>query len=307
MVRVTTSFQIIRVNKVEDYSWYSPVFSNTVYDAGLDLLAEYTVEDIIATINIGSGTVLPNSEGILKEDGEDRVAGLEEYQSSSSTRNTGWESTLYYSDPPVYAEIFGIFTFGQGGFIGKFSELGLSRAPDSGYLNRQLIRDVFGIPRTIEVLEYDELQIACWVYVYVPGDPDDPPTPVSFQYKGETINAEATTNSTGMGGSGLRIFTGAPNNTKFQLSTESSISFNRSGSLDISAAEEYTPGTFTRKYKATHSAGDYAGEYHTLYLGWGSGGTWTAFTAYQLETPIVITEEEVFEIEFERSWGRYEE
>jgi len=303
---VTAQFQIRLNSHKTGQTMYGPVFSNIVLDSGLDLLSDYTLQEVASVINVGNGSALPDQRGVLTEiDGEESwYPGLDNFVASSSS-SIGWEGSFDYTDP-AHMEMFNIFSFGPGGFVGEISEVGLSRAPDAGYFNRQLLRDTIGTPTRVRVLEEDELQIACWVYVYLNRQSDEPPIDSSFIFNGETINAQAHLNTSGIGEAPLRGFTGKISHAKLELSETSQISFSRSSSLAVSAVESYVPGSFTRKYKASHSPGSIAGEFHTIYIGWGAGSGWTAFTAYQLETPIVMTDEEIFEMEFERSWGRYE-
>jgi len=307
---VTAQFQIRLHNHESGQITWGPVFSNIILDSGLDLLSVYTLQELSSVINVGDGSTFPNREGVLKEieeDGEivtDWVQGLEGYKSSSSS-STGWQGSFDYTDP-AHMEMFNIFSFGQGGFVGTISEVGLSRAADSGYLNRQLIRDTIGNPVEVHVLDIDELQIACWVYVYLNRQSDEPPIDTSFIFNGETINAKAHLNTSGIGEAPLRGFTGKISHAKFALSESLQINFSRNSSLSVSAAESYIAGTFTRKFITSPSPGTGVGEFHTIYTGWGAGSSWTAFTAFELETPIVIADEEVLEMEFERSWARYE-
>jgi len=286
-------FQVRIINHYSDTVYQGPVFRNTVLDSGLDQLATHTLEDLISVVNIGTGRQHPTPAD----------TELEEYLLSSSSMNTEWESTYEYEDP-AHLAMKGIFSFGVNSFKGEVSEVGLSRANNVGYLNRQLIRNILGAPITIQVIEGDELQIACWVYAYSDKQTDSPAEEVEFSFNGDIITAVKEFNVANIGADSMKQFTGNVGNTKCQLSSDTGISFNCSGTLDIEIAKEYESRSFTQRYKAA-STPEYR-EINMIYLGWGTGDNWIANVVYQLAETIIVPATDSFTFEFERSWGRYE-
>jgi len=285
----TASFQIQKFRSDGLITYQGPVFKNTVLTCGLDALAQYKFSQLISTINVGEGHTLPTTDD----------TELEMFVGATSNMSSAWNFSYYYQEP-ARLEGLGIFEFPVGAIVGDISEVALSNSAHSNLFNRQLIRDVTGIPTPVGVLETEGLRVGANVFIYLADQLDDPPMSLDFLFEGEAIPASKEINVSNMSAGVLRDYSASPGNFDVWLSTETTGWANPGTKIPTDIAQEYTPGSFTQEFKLNMAAGEYVGEVNSIYVGWSN----FPFSVYRLENSIDISNIYVLELQLVRSWGR---
>lgn len=137
-ISLEATFRIEKFKEDGTVTYQGPEFRNLVLNNGLYQLHTNSVAAMIAYVNIGNGTTAPE---ITQTALQNRL-----YSTSTVFTNGSYGG---YSHDPDFLFFRKIFQFDIGTCTGSFTELGLSKASNSNYFNRQLIKDAQGNPITL--------------------------------------------------------------------------------------------------------------------------------------------------------------
>ena len=148
-------FSASKFNAKGEITPLTGTFKNTVLTCGIMSLYENSIEDMTAFINIGTGNTLPANEQV----------GLVTFAHASDNKID--TKALFNEDPKANLKVTKVFRFDIGTCTGDFTEVGLSKANNSTYLNRQLFKNIGGEAITINIAEDEGLLLTVEIKIFL--------------------------------------------------------------------------------------------------------------------------------------------
>lgn len=152
---IGVTFTVQKINAANEVIEDIGTFENMVLDCGLLNLQNYSIYDMTTFVNVGSSQVLvdPTQTGL-----QDR-----KYSTSNIFNSQKYSSYDFW---PVCRRYTKVFQFDVGTCTGSFTEVGLSRANNLDYFNRQRFKNSDGYFVLVRVLATEGLRITCDIKLY---------------------------------------------------------------------------------------------------------------------------------------------
>ena len=285
-------------------------FPNVITNLGLDAIGNNI--DIMQYCAIGTGNVEP------KETDTGLVAYIDNgvYFMESHTDTYDPKVTDYYKCSRTKG-----FSFSGLSNV-NISEVGLVSTPDKSThrtYTRTLIKNSAGSPTTITVLDGEilELQYRLWQVF----DIRDKKAVVNAMIDGVSVPYNVTVRAAGVGGTNLgnswshKYAVG--NGIEYQGNNNHHYSTQKLGAITGGPAsptlpitdvkwKPYSPSTYKRSFTISNSITEANMAIRSILLFTGLGAYQIEFGTVDGDLPITKTNEDIFRVEFELSWGRYQ-
>ena len=285
-------------------------FPNVITNLGLDAIGNNI--DIMGYCAIGTGNVEP------KETDTGLVAYTADgaYFIESHTDTYDPNVTDYYKCSRTKG-----FRFSGLSNV-NISEVGLVSTPDKSThstYTRTLIKNSAGSPTTITVLDGEilELQYRLWQVF----DIRDKKAVVNAMIDGVSVPYNVTVRAAGVGGTNLgnswshKYAVG--NGIEYQGNNNHHYSTQKLGAITGGPAsptlpitdvkwKPYSPSTYKRSFTISNSITEANMAIRSILLFTGLGAYQIEFGTVDGDLPITKTNEDIFSVEFELSWGRYQ-
>ena len=289
-------------------------FSNVITNLGLDAIGNNI--DIMQVCAIGTGNVEP----------KETDTGLVSYIGSGTILSDSYTDTY---DPKVtdYYKCSRTRGFRFSGLSNvNISEVGLVSTPDKSAhrtYTRTLIKNSAGSPITITVLDGEilELQYRLWQVF----DIRDKKAVVNAMVDGVSVPYNVTVRAAGVGGTSLGV--GGVGVWSHKSAVGKGVSYNGGNYIQYSTQKlgaitgspasptipttdvqwkPYSPSTYKRSFTFSNSITVANMAIRSILLCTGLGAYQIEFGTVDGDLPITKTNEDIFSVEFELSWGRYQ-
>lgn len=147
---------ILEKFNAQGVTYRSDPFHNTVLNVGLLGWWDYTLSEMTTYINVGSGTSAADATQV----------GLDSRLYTTSTLFVA-KADIRATVKEFYSGHKKVFQFAIGTCTGTLTEVGLSRASNASYFNRQRFKNASGDFIAVQVLSDEGLRVTCNIKVYV--------------------------------------------------------------------------------------------------------------------------------------------